>query len=97
MGSDADIAIWDPEREFTITAEAMHDNVGYTPYEGRTVKGFPTTVISRGRVVVEDGKLHAEPGSGEFIPCDRPGAAQPAGRLSEAQALARRFGAHDVF
>ncbi len=97
VGSDADIAIWDPEREFTITAEAMHDNVGYTPYEGRTVKGFPTTVISRGRVVVEDGKLHAEPGSGEFIPCDRPGAAQPAGRLSEAQALARRFGAHDVF
>ena len=48
VGSDADIAIWDPEREFTITAEAMHDNVGYTPYEGRTVKGFPTTVIRPG-------------------------------------------------
>ena len=34
VGSDADIAIWDPERETTVTAGMLHDNVGYTPYEG---------------------------------------------------------------
>ena len=35
----------------------LHDNVGYTPYEGRRLRGWPVTVVSRGRVVVEDGKL----------------------------------------
>jgi dihydropyrimidinase len=96
-GSDADLAIWDPDQEFVITAEAMHDDVGYTPYEGRTVKGMPTTVISRGRVVVEDGELRAERGSGQFIPCARPDSAKPAQQSSAAQDLAERFGAGDIF
>ncbi len=96
-GSDADIAIWDPNKEFTITAEAMHDNVGYTPYEGRRVKGLPTTVISRGRVVVDDGELKVDRGSGKFIACGRPDSARPLGRDSGAQELARHFGAEDVF
>ena len=68
VGSDADLAIWDPERAVTLTASMMKDNVGYTPYEGRTVKGWPETVISRGRVIVADGTLHAARGSGQFIP-----------------------------
>ena len=67
VGLDADLAIWDAERETTITAAMLHDQVGYTPYEGRTIRGWPETVISRGRVVVADGKLHAERGSGVFI------------------------------
>jgi dihydropyrimidinase len=96
-GSDADLAIWDPEEEFTITAEAMHDNVGYTPYEGRRVKGMPTTVISRGRVVVDEGRLQVERGSGEFVPCGLPDSAKPLERVSAAQELATRFGAGDVF
>ena len=45
----------------------LHDNVGYTPYEGMTLKGWPETVISRGRVAVSDGELHVEPGSGGFL------------------------------
>jgi dihydropyrimidinase len=45
----------------------MKDNVGYTPYEGMSIKGWPTTVLSRGRVVVENDMLHAERGSGKFI------------------------------
>ena len=45
VGSDADIAIWDPERETTVTAGMLHDNVGYTPYEGRRLRGWPVTVI----------------------------------------------------
>ena len=97
VGSDADLAIWDPEQEFTITADAMHDDVGYTPYEGRVVKGMPITVISRGRVVVDAGKLQADRGSGEFLPCALPDSARPLGRASSAQELAQRFGAGDVF
>jgi dihydropyrimidinase len=66
-GSDADIAVWEPEKQVTLTASMMKDNVGYTPYEGMNVKGWPTTVLSRGRVVVENDTLHAERGSGKFI------------------------------
>ena len=77
VGSDADIAIWDPRRETTITAGMLHDNVRYTPYEGRRLGGWPVTVLSRGRIVVEDGKLTAERGSGTFLPCARSEAAKP--------------------
>ncbi|MFZ3116892.1 MAG: dihydropyrimidinase, partial [Variovorax sp.] len=59
VGADADIAIWNPERETRITASALHDNVGYTPYEGKVIQGWPEIVVSRGRVIVEDGKLDA--------------------------------------
>jgi dihydropyrimidinase len=73
VGGDADFAIWDAERSVTLTASMMHDNVGYTPYEGRIVKGWPVTVVSRGRVVIEGGALHAARGSGQFIPRGVPG------------------------
>jgi dihydropyrimidinase len=66
-GADADIAIWEPEKQVTLTAGMMKDNVGYTPYEGMTVRGWPTTVLSRGRIAVQDGKLHVERGSGKFV------------------------------
>lgn len=66
-GADADIAIWEPEKQVTLTAAMMKDNVGYTPYEGMTVTGWPTTVLSRGRVAVDGGKLLLERGSGKFI------------------------------
>jgi dihydropyrimidinase len=79
VGSDADIAIWDPERETTITAGMLHDHVGYTPYEGRHLHGWPITVLSRGRVIVEDGTLAAQRGSGQFLPCALSTFAKPAG------------------
>jgi dihydropyrimidinase len=79
VGSDADIAIWDPERETTVTAGMLHDNVCYTPYEGRRLRGWPVTVLSRGRIVVEDGKLAAARGSGAFLPCALSEAAKPLG------------------
>ena len=79
VGSDADIAIWDPERETEVTAGMLHDNVGYTPYEGRRLRGWPVTVLSRGRIVVEDRKLGAERGSGQFLPCALSDAAKPSG------------------
>ena len=93
IGSDADIAIWDPERAVTLSADIMHDNVGYTPYEGRVVTGWPVIVISRGRVVVEDGELLAEHGSGEFLPCETSLAARPLGRTVPELDPARNFNA----
>ncbi|MFT3907556.1 MAG: dihydropyrimidinase [Steroidobacteraceae bacterium] len=83
VGSDADIAIWDPERVIKVTAAGLHDNVGYTPYEGRSLKGWPTTVLSRGRVVVDEGRLQVEPGSGQFLPCGKPTTAIPANRPTQ--------------
>jgi dihydropyrimidinase len=66
-GADADIALWEPEKRVTLNAAMMKDNVGYTPYEGMTVTGWPTLVMQRGRVIVEDGQLKAERGAGKFI------------------------------
>lgn len=93
VGSDADIAIWDPQREVTVTSAMIHDNVGYTPYEGRRLTGWPVTVLSRGRVVVEDGKLHAERGSGQFLRCETPASAQPLGRTVPELAYVERVAA----
>jgi dihydropyrimidinase len=73
VGADADLAIWEPDKRVALTAATMKDNVGYTPYEGTTVTGWPTTVISRGRIAVEDGALKVARGSGEFIPRGVPG------------------------
>jgi dihydropyrimidinase len=93
VGSDADIAIWDPERETTVIAGMLHDNVGYTPYEGRRLRGWPVTVISRGRIVVEDGKLAAARGSGAFLPCALSEAARPQGMPVPELALVAETGA----
>lgn len=80
VGSDADLAIWDPNTELTITHEMIHDNVGYTPYAGRRLRGWPETVLSRGDVIVADGALHAEPGRGQFLARHDLEAARPLGR-----------------
>ena len=93
VGSDADLAVWDPEREVTITWDLLHDNVGYSPYEGRVVKGWPETVVSRGRVVVRDGELHVQRGSGQFLPCALSERATPLGRPAPELDPERNFGA----
>ncbi len=67
VGGDADIAIWDPQCVRTICHDMLHDNMDYTPYEGMQVTGWPTTVISRGRLVVQDEKLLVARGSGEYV------------------------------
>lgn len=73
IGADADLTIWNPDVEVTIRAADLHDRAGYSPYEGRVVKGWPETVISRGRVIIERGELHVERGSGQFITRGVPG------------------------
>jgi dihydropyrimidinase len=93
IGSDADLAIWDPERTVEITDRTTHDATGYCPYAGITVEGWPTTVLSRGEVIVDDGELLAERGRGHFLPRAAGEAAQPLGRLVPELDPDRNFGA----
>jgi dihydropyrimidinase len=79
VGSDADLVLWDPKRRVTLTDATFHDRTGYTPFAGRTVTGWPETVMRRGEVIVGDGKLHAGPGSGAFLPRTGGWAAEPLG------------------
>ncbi len=67
VGSDADIVIFDTEKEHTFTLENQHMNVDYCAYEGKTIKGKVETVLSRGRVVIENGECLVDKGSGQFI------------------------------
>jgi dihydropyrimidinase len=82
IGADADIAIWNAAKSVRLTASMMHDRAGYTPYEGRTVQGWPEIVLSRGRVVIRDGALHVAPGSGRFVSRNAGESAKPLGRPS---------------
>ncbi len=70
VGSDADIVIFDPEREMTISRDdprTHHMNVDYSAYEGFAVRGCTETVLSRGRVVVDKGEYVGRPGDGQFV------------------------------
>ena len=92
LGGDADLVLWDPTRRVHVTWAMLHDQTGYTPYEGRDLTGWPVTVISRGRVVVQDGQLHAEPGSGQFVPAALSDWARPRGVAVPELARLREIG-----
>jgi dihydropyrimidinase len=66
-GFDADLVIFDPNRDVVLTADTLHERVDWTPYEGLRLQGWPKTTICCGRVVVQDGMFVAEPGRGRFV------------------------------
>ncbi|MBV9346986.1 MAG: dihydropyrimidinase [Pseudolabrys sp.] len=66
-GSDADIVMWDPQRQVRISQALMHGGTDYTPYEGIEVTGWPVSTIVRGKFVVRDGKLSGQPGDGQYV------------------------------
>ncbi len=66
-GSDADLVVFDPNRKQTLSAKTLHMKVDYNPYEGREVTGVSDTVLSRGKVVVENGKFTGRAGAGSFL------------------------------
>ncbi|MEX2454215.1 MAG: dihydropyrimidinase [Rhodospirillaceae bacterium] len=72
VGGDADLVIWDETREVTISQSLMHDAMDYTPYEGRTVTGWPDITLLRGRPVWRDRAFAGEAGGGRFHECARP-------------------------
>src|SRR5688572_1370603 len=67
VGSDADIVIFDPDIERTISAKTHHMNCDYSLFEGWKIKGKPETVLSRGKVIVENDKYVGKSGEGKFI------------------------------
>jgi dihydropyrimidinase len=81
IGADADIAIWDSSHEVTLSDGMMHGRTGYTPFGGFKLRGWPVTVMSRGRVIISDGKPSVEPGTGRFLARSGGEAARPTGRL----------------
>lgn len=67
IGADADIVIWDPNKEHTISAKTHHMNVDYSLYEGKKIKGNTETVISRGEIIVQNDQFIGKAGRGKFI------------------------------
>ena len=67
IGSDADLVIWDTQRERTIRQSELHHAVDYTLDEGRAVRGAPRTVMLRGDVLVENETFIGRPGTGQFL------------------------------
>ena len=66
-GADADVVIYDPARRHTISAKTHHMDVDYSCYEGREVVGGSDIVMSRGRVIVDNGEWKGEKGWGRFL------------------------------
>ncbi len=66
-GADADLIVWDPEAEKTISARSQKSVIDYNVFEGVKVKGLPRHVFSGGRLAVDRGEVAAKPGDGQFV------------------------------
>ena len=75
VGSDADLALWDPAERRVIDGARMQSRAGYSVYDGWTVQGWPRFVLRRGQIVLADGRVTAQPGQGRWVRRDA-GAAQ---------------------
>jgi dihydropyrimidinase len=82
VGFDADVVVWDPARVQSLNARDLHMAVDHSPYEGTLVTGWPTTVLSRGRVVARNGEFVGEPGHGQFLLRDSRSASSAGGASS---------------
>src|SRR5271157_4737216 len=67
VGSDADLVIFDPNKEETISAKTHHMRVDYSMFEGIHVKGLPRQVLVGGKVTIDDGKFVGHVGQGQFL------------------------------
>jgi len=69
VGADADVVVWDPDKEFVLSQKTLHMNVDYSPFEGKKVVGAPAAVLSRGELVVENDRwvAKAKQGRGQFL------------------------------
>ena len=66
-GSEADLVVWDPKAEKTITAASQQSIIDYNVFEGFKVKGLPRYTLTRGKVAINDGKVQTEQGHGQFV------------------------------
>ncbi|MEC8955985.1 MAG: dihydropyrimidinase [Pseudomonadota bacterium] len=96
-GKDADIAIWDPNIKRIIKAKDLHDNMGFTPYEGMEITGWPETMIQRGEVVIQENELKADRGDGKFIHRNKIDCTGMPGRLAPELDSDKNFGVNLKF
>ncbi|WP_111720391.1 dihydropyrimidinase [Homoserinimonas sp. OAct 916] len=66
-GADADVVIYDPNGHTSISVDTHHMNMDYSAWEGFEIDGHVDTVLSRGRVIIDDNQYHGSKGDGEFI------------------------------
>lgn len=66
-GKDADIVIYDPHKEITISVNNMHSDYDHTIWEGKKIHGYPVQTYVRGKLVYDNGDFVGTPGFGEFI------------------------------
>ena len=67
VGSDADIVVFDPNEKHVISVDNQHMRVDYSAYEGLEVTGKVKCVLSRGRIIVENGEYLGKPGDGSYL------------------------------
>ncbi len=67
IGADADLVIFDPEKEVRLSVENLHMNVDHSPYDHITVKGYPVLTMQRGRTIVKQGEFIGDVGAGQFL------------------------------
>ncbi|MEP2642302.1 dihydropyrimidinase [Roseobacter sp.] len=67
VGADADLVVWDPEKEKTIQASSQQSAIDYNVFEGQKVKGLPRFTLTRGHVAVHDGEIRTQEGHGQFV------------------------------
>jgi dihydropyrimidinase len=70
VGSDADLAIWDPGATKTVAAKRQLSRIEYNVFEGFECRGLPIVTLSRGRVAWKDGQVRAQKGEGQYVPRD---------------------------
>jgi dihydropyrimidinase len=68
VGSDADMVIFDPRAEGTLSKSISLSRVDYCLYEGMKVKGAIWLVLQRGKVIAREGRVMGRPGGGEYLP-----------------------------
>jgi dihydropyrimidinase len=68
VGSDADIVVWDPNKQHTISAKTHHMRCDYNLYEGMAVTGVPVKVYQRGKKLVDGDQWFGVNGGGQYIP-----------------------------
>jgi len=67
VGADADLIVWDPRRQKTISAKTQQSAIDYNVFEGIEVTGLPRYTLSRGKVAVVEDEVKAEQGHGQFV------------------------------
>jgi dihydropyrimidinase len=67
VGSDADLVVWDPVKEKTVTAAAQQSKIDYNVFEGQKVQGLPRFTLTRGQIAVHDGEVRTREGHGQFV------------------------------